>query len=225
MTTVYAVVDIWDFAAGVQKLKKVISGESNTGSSLAGLVSKGGSLSTARGIVTEIAQEIMADSRKYVPRGFANETGISEPLVLSGFIEAESFVGAGFSTRKSDAVKFGYRKPYAAFQDQPTQQAGSVTVRRVRKKCLFIPRTKYARLRHVYGANPTDEGLRYSDDYTLAESATISIKGYGSIIGPNHYFSGTFRNWSKKVFPYIAQKINAKLNAYFGMSKGSGGGK
>lgn len=91
-------------------------------------------------------------------------------------------------------VDFGFNTIYAAFQDQPLKQRGIVTVTPVRKKCIYIPLTRAGKKNHYPGNNPQDEGLIPEVDYVLRRWAEIPIKPYGHYLGPNHYFSKTFRD-------------------------------
>ena len=122
-----------------------------------------------------------------IPRGRYAEGG---GLAGSDVVEVRS-VQKG----KGVSLRFGFNRIYAAFQDAG-DRSGSITILPRRKKALFIPLSAAAR-KHVYGANPTDEGLKWGIDYVLAKKAVIPIKGYGSPVGPNRFFSGTLKAKSK----------------------------
>ena len=61
------------------------------------------------------------------------------------------------------------------------------------KKWVFVPLNR-AGAKHTVGANPETEGLVRGRDYVLVRKVVIPVKGYGSPIGPNKYFSRTFKD-------------------------------
>lgn len=109
-------------------------------------------------------------------------------LALSATVHADD--------RKKEVV-FGFNKVYAAFQDQPGR-TGVVVIKPRRKKFLYVPLNQRGR-KHRLGNKPSDEGLTWGVDYVLKKEVRIKIKGYGSALGPNHYFSETIKrnvNWA-----------------------------
>lgn len=102
-------------------------------------------------------------------------------------------------------VVFGFNKVYAAFQDAPGRTAPYI-IRPVRKKALFIPLTKRARL-HRAGNDPAREGLQRDVDFVIRKQVTIPIKPYGSELGPNHYFSETLKRNVNFILESLATRI------------------
>jgi hypothetical protein len=126
-------------------------------------------------------------------------------------------------------ITIGFNKVYSAFQDQGSK-TGVATVRPKRKKWLFIPLTAAAEKNHRPGGNPKEEGLIFggffntvgpgpssgapTSDYVLAKKALIKINPYGSDLGPNHYFSQTWKNWVQSGL--IKDGLVAMLSFLFG---------
>jgi len=109
-------------------------------------------------------------------------------------------------------VRFGFNTEYAAFQDQGDRR-GVVTIVPRTKKRLYVPLTKAGRSHHRAGANPEDEGLVRGVDYVLAKEVDISIKPYGSPIGPNHYFSGTIRKHWQWIVKAAGKMLEMEANS------------
>jgi hypothetical protein len=127
-----------------------------------------------------------------IPRDVAAGGG----LYASGAVERMS----------SNRLRFGFNRVYAAFQDQG-DNAGLLVVLPRHKRSLFIPLSNKARRTHVAGVSPSAEGLVWGEDYVLAANAVIQIKGYGSSLGPNHYFSGTLKRKGKWLREEIARQV------------------
>ncbi len=122
--------------------------------------------------------------------------------------DLERSASTSVDTKKREVI-FGFNKVYAAFQDAPNK-SGSIVIRPKKKKFLFIPLTKKARL-HRIGNNPENEGLKRGVDYVLSKKAVIPIKPYGSEIGPNHYFSETLAKNVTFIFKSLAEKIRIRF--------------
>jgi hypothetical protein len=116
------------------------------------------------------------------------------------------------SDTKSVEYVFGFTKIYSYFQDQPKLSSGSRIIITPRadsgKKFLYIALSKQGR-QHQRGANPKMEGLVWGRDYVLRHFVTIPVKSYRSTIGPNKYFSGTWKIWQDKVIPTIGRIIRS----------------
>jgi hypothetical protein len=121
-----------------------------------------------------VAQELIT---KTVEAPVPSDTG---ELAGSGAVEANLSRGI---------VRFGFNKVYANFQDGDGRSIQ--VIRPKRKRALYVPITEKGRRRHRIGRNPLNEGLVFNQDYTLKKSVRVSIKPYGSPIGPNQYFTGT----------------------------------
>lgn len=141
--------------------------------------------------------------------------------ILTDAVNSPSPVDSGELMRSAvveqtsvNEITIGFNKEYAAFQDQGSK-TGIATVRPKRKKWLFIPLTARAEKDHRPGGNPKEEGLIFGGfcntvgpagaakgppdaDYVLAKKALIKIKPYGSDLGPNHYFSQTWKLWVQR---------------------------
>jgi hypothetical protein len=90
------------------------------------------------------------------------------------------------------AVRFGFSRRYAAFQDAAGRTPGEVIEIRPKKaKALFVPLHPGAR-RHRPGADPAEEGFERGLDYVLASKVKIKVKPAFSAEGPNKYFSESF---------------------------------
>lgn len=113
-----------------------------------------------------------------------------------------------FVSKSRKEITFGFNSKYAAFQDAPNRTAPYV-IRPVRKKILYIPISQKGKL-HRAGNNPKLEGLKRGVDYVLAKKAVIPIKSYGSVKGPNHYFSQTFRENSDFALRALALRLERK---------------
>ncbi len=138
-----------------------------------------------------IAQELIT---KTIEAPIPTDTG---DLTGSGAVESD--LGAG-------KVRFGFNKVYANFQDGDGRSVQ--VIRPKRKKVLYVPLTDKGRRRHRVGRNPRTEGLVFGEDYTLKKSVRVSIKPYGSPIGPNQYFTGTLSRNRDFFFEQLVIRMN-----------------
>lgn len=127
-------------------------------------------------------------------------------------------------------IIFGFNRVYAAFQDAPNQTKPQV-IRPRRKTWLYVPVSRRGKT-HRLGNNPESEGLVFGGfvrrvvgggrrnrdndaDYILAKEVVIPVKGYGSALGPNHYFSGTIARSADLMISSLARRLEARLRKRF----------
>lgn len=122
-------------------------------------------------------------------------------------------------------ITFGFNVVYAAFQDSG-HFVGTERIIKPHppKKFVFVPLNQAGR-KHSTGANPKDEGLTRGVDYILKKEVRVPIKAYGSIRGPNKYFSRTFEDHVDWFFDQLGASLGADLKAIGAKHKKRGGRK
>jgi len=161
----------------------------------------------------EALTEEMAALAQYILRRSIEApipSGYTRQLEESGHVDKQPDQGV---------VYFGYNRRYAAFQDSGHLPGVSqrIVTPNPPKKWLYIPLNR-AGARHTLGANPKDEGLVRGRDYILAKRVVIPVKAYGSPVGPNKYFSQTFKDhvdWFWKQLGASLQKDLAGVGVKF----------
>jgi hypothetical protein len=162
--------------------------------------------------------------QKFSPEDVMSATRLVCEQILSEAVESPVPSDTGLLENSATVTRtsqtewsFGFNSTYAAFQDQPNVTGtGTVTVvpnPASGKKFLYVPISSRGRKDHYYGNNPKDEGLVRGVDYVLKRFVQIQIKSYGSSLGPNHYFSGTWRRWPAT---RVEEAIGKVLAARFG---------
>jgi len=110
------------------------------------------------------------------------------------------------------SVEISFRRRYAAAQDAgfPGNQ-----IKLKRKKMLYIPLTRRGR-QHVYGKDPTTEGLMRGIDYFLKKGPMrVPMKAYGGDRGPNRFLSKTLEKEAVNIFYKITDQLVVELNKVF----------